>query len=167
MIRENASNGSINILDPRQADPHKDALPPSEKDTSKSASTLSPIGRVSTLSSPQKESGAVSRDALVYRSSTFSAVSREESNRGPSSNYTVPRSNTETVKKKGPPPPPKPSTGKPRKGVALFAYESTVQGDLSFAKGDNVWVTKELGEWTEGSVGSKKGIFPTLYVRIE
>lgn len=48
--------------------------------------------------------------------------------------------------------------------VALYRYESTEAGDLSFNQGEVILVTKKDGEWWTGCVGNKTGIFPSNYV---
>ncbi|XP_028046441.1 intersectin-1 isoform X3 [Monomorium pharaonis] len=48
--------------------------------------------------------------------------------------------------------------------VALYRYESTETGDLSFNQGEVVLVTKKEGEWWTGCIGNKSGIFPSNYV---
>jgi len=48
--------------------------------------------------------------------------------------------------------------------VALYRYESTEAGDLSFNQGEVILVTKKEGEWWTGCIGNKSGIFPSNYV---
>ncbi|XP_011639535.1 intersectin-1 isoform X5 [Pogonomyrmex barbatus] len=48
--------------------------------------------------------------------------------------------------------------------VALYRYESTEAGDLSFNQGEVILVTKKEGEWWTGCIGDKSGIFPSNYV---
>ncbi|XP_018307456.1 intersectin-1 isoform X3 [Mycetomoellerius zeteki] len=48
--------------------------------------------------------------------------------------------------------------------VALYRYDSTETGDLSFNQGEVVLVTKKEGEWWTGCIGNKSGIFPSNYV---
>uniref|UniRef100_A0A1A8Q2X0 Intersectin 1 (SH3 domain protein) n=1 Tax=Nothobranchius rachovii TaxID=451742 RepID=A0A1A8Q2X0_9TELE len=49
--------------------------------------------------------------------------------------------------------------------VAMYTYESTEQGDLSFQQGDIVMVTRKEGDWWTGTVGGKTGVFPSNYVK--
>ncbi|KAG5347923.1 ITSN2 protein, partial [Acromyrmex charruanus] len=48
--------------------------------------------------------------------------------------------------------------------VALYRYDSTETGDLSFNQGELILVTKKEGEWWTGCIGNKSGIFPSNYV---
>ncbi|XP_018365605.1 PREDICTED: intersectin-1 isoform X9 [Trachymyrmex cornetzi] len=48
--------------------------------------------------------------------------------------------------------------------VALYRYDSTETGDLSFNQGEVMLVTKKEGEWWTGCIGNKSGIFPSNYV---
>jgi signal transducing adaptor molecule len=65
-------------------------------------------------------------------------------------------------------PPPKPSKPSMRKAVALYDYQPQHEGDLSFAKGDLVWVSAENSSgWWNGSVKGKTGVFPGTYVVFE
>ncbi|XP_018398633.1 PREDICTED: intersectin-2 isoform X1 [Cyphomyrmex costatus] len=48
--------------------------------------------------------------------------------------------------------------------AALYRYESTEAGDLSFNQGEVILVTKKEGEWWTGCIGNKSGIFPSNYV---
>ncbi|XP_013878187.1 intersectin-1 [Austrofundulus limnaeus] len=49
--------------------------------------------------------------------------------------------------------------------VAMYTYESTEQGDLSFQQGDIVLVSRKEGDWWTGTVGGKTGVFPSNYVK--
>lgn len=49
--------------------------------------------------------------------------------------------------------------------VAMYTYESSEQGDLSFQQGDIVVVTRKEGDWWTGMVGNKTGVFPSNYVK--
>lgn len=49
--------------------------------------------------------------------------------------------------------------------VAMYTYESSEQGDLSFQQGDVVVVTRKEGDWWTGVVGGKTGVFPSNYVK--
>ncbi|XP_026165745.1 intersectin-1 isoform X5 [Mastacembelus armatus] len=65
---------------------------------------------------------------------------------------------------------PSPSPTKPSESgeeyVAMYTYESSEQGDLSFQQGDIVMVTRKEGDWWTGMVGSKTGVFPSNYVKL-
>ncbi|XP_053293044.1 intersectin-1 isoform X5 [Pleuronectes platessa] len=64
---------------------------------------------------------------------------------------------------------PSPSPTKPSDSgeeyVAMYTYESSEQGDLSFQQGDVVMVTRKEGDWWTGVVGGKAGVFPSNYVK--
>lgn len=49
--------------------------------------------------------------------------------------------------------------------VAMYTYESSEQGDLTFQQGDVITVTKKEGDWWTGIVGGKTGVFPSNYVK--
>uniref|UniRef100_A0A3Q1HZS5 Intersectin-1 n=1 Tax=Acanthochromis polyacanthus TaxID=80966 RepID=A0A3Q1HZS5_9TELE len=49
--------------------------------------------------------------------------------------------------------------------IAMYTYESSEQGDLSFQQGDIVMVTRKEGDWWTGMVGGKTGVFPSNYVK--
>ncbi len=76
----------------------------------------------------------------------------------------TPSTETNADKRKVPPLPPKKQI---RKCLALYDYKSGVDGDLSFTKGDVIWISKEMGEWFEGKKNGEKGIFPSNYVSLE
>ena len=145
VIRKNASNGSLN-LDPRLEKLHNEVCNVVENSTT----TLDQLPSSSFSSAP------------IARASTFSYPSQI----APPPAYTT----TSTIlplhlKKAAPPLPAKPMPhSKPKKCVALFNYTSSVAGDLCLEKDQVVWVTKEMGEWVEGTLNGKKGIFPTSYV---
>ncbi|XP_024117144.1 intersectin-1 isoform X2 [Oryzias melastigma] len=50
--------------------------------------------------------------------------------------------------------------------LAMYTYESSEQGDLSFQQGDIVVVTRKEGDWWTGMVGGKTGVFPSNYVKL-
>lgn len=47
---------------------------------------------------------------------------------------------------------------------ALYAYKSEVAEDLDFSKGDLIKVLRRSGNWWEGEVNGRQGIFPINYV---
>ncbi|XP_055010427.1 intersectin-2b [Boleophthalmus pectinirostris] len=49
--------------------------------------------------------------------------------------------------------------------VALYTYESPEPGDLTFKEGDVILVSKREGEWWNGSIGDRTGLFPSNYVK--
>uniref|UniRef100_H3DK01 Osteoclast-stimulating factor 1 n=1 Tax=Tetraodon nigroviridis TaxID=99883 RepID=H3DK01_TETNG len=49
--------------------------------------------------------------------------------------------------------------------VAMYTYESPEPGDLTFRAGDVILVSKREGEWWNGSVGDRTGLFPGNYVK--
>uniref|UniRef100_A0A8C5C2K3 Intersectin 1 (SH3 domain protein) n=1 Tax=Gadus morhua TaxID=8049 RepID=A0A8C5C2K3_GADMO len=63
-----------------------------------------------------------------------------------------------------PPPPAAPSPAPPQY-MAMYTYESSEQGDLSFQQGDVVLVTRKEGDWWTGVVSGKNGVFPSNYVK--
>ncbi|XP_034056150.1 LOW QUALITY PROTEIN: intersectin-1-like [Gymnodraco acuticeps] len=64
------------------------------------------------------------------------------------------------------PSPTKPSeSGGGEEYVAMYTYESSEQGDLSFQQGEVVMVTRKEGDWWTGLVGGKIGVFPSNYVK--
>ncbi|XP_051274472.1 intersectin-1 isoform X1 [Dicentrarchus labrax] len=63
------------------------------------------------------------------------------------------------------PSPTKPSESGEAEYVAMYTYESSEQGDLSFQQGDIVMVTRKEGDWWTGMVGGKTGVFPSNYVK--
>ncbi|XP_036396037.1 intersectin-1-like isoform X2 [Megalops cyprinoides] len=64
---------------------------------------------------------------------------------------------------------PTPSPSKPMEPgeeyIAMYTYESSEQGDLTFQQGDVIAVTKKEGDWWTGVVGDKTGVFPSNYVK--
>lgn len=49
--------------------------------------------------------------------------------------------------------------------MALYAYDSPQSGDLTFREGDVILVSKREGEWWNGSIGNRTGVFPSNYVK--
>lgn len=49
--------------------------------------------------------------------------------------------------------------------MALYTYESPEPGDLTFREGDVILVSKREGEWWNGSIGDRTGLFPGNYVK--
>lgn len=49
--------------------------------------------------------------------------------------------------------------------VALYTYESPEPTDLTFSEGDVILVSKKEGEWWNGSIGDRTGVFPSNYVK--
>uniref|UniRef100_A0A803VXQ1 Intersectin-1 n=1 Tax=Ficedula albicollis TaxID=59894 RepID=A0A803VXQ1_FICAL len=54
-----------------------------------------------------------------------------------------------------------------REYIAMYTYESSEQGDLTFQQGDLILVTKKDGDWWTGTLGDKSGVFPSNYVRLK
>lgn len=54
---------------------------------------------------------------------------------------------------------------KPECFVAVYPYTSSEPGDLSFAQGDVISVTKQDGDWWTGNLDGNTGIFPANYVK--
>ncbi|XP_072556765.1 intersectin-1-like isoform X3 [Paramormyrops kingsleyae] len=49
--------------------------------------------------------------------------------------------------------------------IAMYTYESSEQGDLTFQQGDVIIVLKKEGDWWTGTAGDKTGVFPSNYVK--
>ena len=49
--------------------------------------------------------------------------------------------------------------------MAMYPYDSTEPGDLSFQAGEMVVVSKKDGDWWTGTIGSRTGVFPSNYVQ--
>eukprot|EP00062_Callorhinchus_milii_P020053 gi/632975344/ref/XP_007904176.1/ PREDICTED: intersectin-1 [Callorhinchus milii] len=49
--------------------------------------------------------------------------------------------------------------------LAMYTYESSEPGDLTFLQGDLIIVTKKDGDWWSGTAGDKTGVFPSNYVK--
>ncbi|KAM7423893.1 hypothetical protein PAMA_000317 [Pampus argenteus] len=49
--------------------------------------------------------------------------------------------------------------------IALYTYESPEPVDLTFSEGDVILVSKREGEWWNGSIGDRTGVFPSNYVK--
>jgi SH3 domain-containing YSC84-like protein 1 len=62
--------------------------------------------------------------------------------------------------KSAPPKPPK----KVKPCVALYDFRGEQPGDLSFQKGDVIYISSKNGDWYEGTCQGEKGIFPATYV---
>src|SRR5690606_6754787 len=45
--------------------------------------------------------------------------------------------------------------------IALYSYAAAQAGDLDFAQGDVIVVTKQSGNWWEGTVAGRTGVFPS------
>ncbi|XP_035265370.1 intersectin-1 isoform X1 [Anguilla anguilla] len=64
---------------------------------------------------------------------------------------------------------PTPSPSKPlepgEEFTAMYTYESSEQGDLTFQQGDVITVLKKEGDWWTGAVGGRTGVFPSNYVK--
>ncbi|KAJ7427584.1 hypothetical protein WISP_05770 [Willisornis vidua] len=59
------------------------------------------------------------------------------------------------------------ATGSGEEYIAMYTYESSEQGDLTFQQGDMILVTKKDGDWWTGTLGDKSGVFPSNYVRLK
>lgn len=49
--------------------------------------------------------------------------------------------------------------------VALYTYESSEHDVLTFQEGDMILVSQREGEWWNGSIGDRIGVFPSNYVK--
>jgi len=50
--------------------------------------------------------------------------------------------------------------------TALYPFQGQDHTELSFQAGDRIKVTKQAGEWWEGELLGKRGLFPANYVRL-
>lgn len=64
----------------------------------------------------------------------------------------------------GAPPPPPP---KREIAVGLYAFKAEDDTELPFNKGDRITVLSKQGEWWEGELNGKRGMFPANYVALE
>uniref|UniRef100_A0A4W4HNI1 Intersectin 1 (SH3 domain protein) n=1 Tax=Electrophorus electricus TaxID=8005 RepID=A0A4W4HNI1_ELEEL len=64
---------------------------------------------------------------------------------------------------------PSPSPNKPmdlgEEYLAMYTYESSEQGDLTFQQGEVIAVLRKEGDWWTGTVGGRTGVFPSNYVK--
>ena len=65
------------------------------------------------------------------------------------------------------PPPVPPAPAKKEIAVGLYAFKAEDDTELAFNKGDRITVLSKQGEWWEGELNGKKGMFPANYVTIE
>lgn len=49
--------------------------------------------------------------------------------------------------------------------MAVYPYESSEPGDLTFQAGELVTVSKKDGDWWTGTIGTRTGVFPSNYVQ--
>ncbi|CAG9538539.1 unnamed protein product [Cercopithifilaria johnstoni] len=50
--------------------------------------------------------------------------------------------------------------------IALFDFDSSVSGDLTFRVNDEIYVIERINnDWLRGTIGTRQGIFPANYVR--
>lgn len=66
-------------------------------------------------------------------------------------------------------PPPVPAASAPKKEIAvgLYAFKAEDDTELPFNKGDRITVLSKQGEWWEGELNGKRGMFPANYVTLE
>jgi len=72
------------------------------------------------------------------------------------------------------PPPPRPFAPKPQinkdQAIAQFTFEADQPGDLGFKKGEVITVLKKTtsdNDWWTGQIGTRTGIFPSNYVKLQ
>ncbi|XP_035390788.1 intersectin-1 isoform X2 [Electrophorus electricus] len=53
----------------------------------------------------------------------------------------------------------------PSEYLAMYTYESSEQGDLTFQQGEVIAVLRKEGDWWTGTVGGRTGVFPSNYVK--
>ncbi|KAI6200427.1 BMA-ITSN-1, isoform a [Aphelenchoides besseyi] len=51
--------------------------------------------------------------------------------------------------------------------IAVFKFDAVEPTDLSLVPGDRIWVTEKNGEWWNGTVNGRSGIFPSTYAQAE
>ncbi|KAI6236441.1 BMA-ITSN-1, isoform a [Aphelenchoides besseyi] len=51
--------------------------------------------------------------------------------------------------------------------IAVFKFDAVETTDLSLTPGDRIWVTEKNGEWWNGTVNGRSGIFPSTYAQPE
>lgn len=49
--------------------------------------------------------------------------------------------------------------------VAVYPYQSSEVGDLSFEQGETITVIKKDGDWWTGTIDDRSGLFPSNYVQ--
>lgn len=50
--------------------------------------------------------------------------------------------------------------------TATYDYESNVEGDLNFKKGETIIILEEINdEWVKGQINHKKGICPKNFLK--
>ena len=62
-------------------------------------------------------------------------------------------------------PPPQPQAAVVR-AQALYVFQAQDNTELSFQPGEMITVIRQSGEWWEGEIGSRRGLFPANYVRV-
>lgn len=72
------------------------------------------------------------------------------------------------------PPPPRPFAPKPQlkkdQAIAQFTFEADQPGDLGFKKGEVITILKKTtseNDWWTGQIGTRMGIFPSNYVKMQ
>ena len=50
---------------------------------------------------------------------------------------------------------------------AVYAFQSDMDGDLSFQEGEEISVTKMDATWWTGTIGERTGVFPYNYVEVK
>lgn len=73
------------------------------------------------------------------------------------------------AKKKGPPPKPKPKpAAAPVYVTAVYGFDAEEEGELSFAAGEQIRLTRrseQVNDWWEGELRGVRGLFPGTYVQ--
>lgn len=67
------------------------------------------------------------------------------------------------------PPPPRPAAAAEKKEIAIgmYTFKAEESNELAFNKGDRITVISKQGDWWEGELNGKRGIFPANYVALE
>ncbi|UZJ53149.1 hypothetical protein CBS101457_002469 [Exobasidium rhododendri] len=132
-------------------------------------SSGTPISPTSSLSKGGMAAGAPSKGGMGLNRSSSSATAQSP----PA--YTAGGAASAAADGKRPPPPP-PMKPKPKAEtavqyvVALYDYNATAEGDLSFNAGDRIEVverTTSAEDWWTGNLNGHQGVFPGNYVRDE
>ena len=50
---------------------------------------------------------------------------------------------------------------------ALYDFHGVEPGDLSFKKGNRIKILERTGDWWQGEIKGKQGLFPSNYVKLE
>ncbi|GJN92551.1 hypothetical protein Rhopal_005581-T1 [Rhodotorula paludigena] len=117
------------------------------------------------------DSSSLHRAPSTYSSSSLSRPGPSSSAAAAPPAYSPPVSGgagAAAAGKRAPPPPPGRPGVKADFVTALYDYEATAEGDLSFAAGDRIEIVKRTdsaNDWWTGRVHGREGAFPGNYVQ--